>query len=43
MDAKVPDIPYIFFADTIIAFAFIIFALILALPILNKRKQDQNL
>mgnify|MGYP001585427621 FL=1 len=42
MDTKIPDLPYITLADTVIAFSFITSALILAISILKKRKRDRN-
>ena len=42
MDTKIPDLPYLTIADTIIALSFFSSAIILAISILKKRKRDKQ-
>ena len=42
MDTKIPDLPYLTVADTIIALSFFSSAFILAISIINKRKRDKK-
>ena len=42
MDTKIPDLPYLTIADTIIALSFFSSAFILAISILKKRKRDNQ-